>query len=205
MGISHEVSKPSGISYERSFPAGRLTSGVHRLKESQKNCPQVRHSAALASSRYTLGAQGAAPHMDDILASQIGRPAGSRPAGFLAAALPACELTPEELEQARKEVAWLFRRLQRRVSGVIAAGGRAEVNIGSDAESQCRADQALRMLVRCSGNVQWQLAIELETHPFHQEWRDLLAWGHRERLFSRLPPLWTPFSRRQFIRLRLCR
>ncbi len=178
--------EPSGISYELSFSAGRLTSSVRRPKESRKNCPQARcrRRAATPSSRYTLGAQGAAPHMEDILARQTlgGRLARARRAS-LAAALPACELKPKELEHARKEVAWLFRRLQRRVSRVIAAGGRAEVNIGSNAESQLRADQALRMLVLCSGNLQWQLAVELEAHPFHQEWRDLLAWGHRERLF----------------------
>ncbi|NKE68675.1 hypothetical protein RAMLITH_22900 [Ramlibacter sp. RBP-2] len=122
--------------------------------------------------------------MEDILARQkLGGRLGRARRASLAAALPACELKPEELKQARKEVAWLFRRLQRKVSGVIAAGGRAEVNIGSDAEFQFRADQVLRTLVLCSGNVQWQLAIELEAHPFHQEWRDLLAWGRRERLF----------------------
>ncbi|HWP21034.1 MAG TPA: hypothetical protein VNO84_18025 [Burkholderiaceae bacterium] len=122
--------------------------------------------------------------MEDTLARQTlgGRLARARRAS-LAAALPACALKPKELEQARKEVAWLFRGLRRKLAGVIAAGGRAEVDIASDARSQARADQALNALVLCSGNVQWQLAIELARHPFHQEWCDLLAWGRGERLF----------------------
>lgn len=89
-------------------------------------------------------------------------------------------------DDARELVSWLFVGVRRQLAAVIRQGaGPAEVIVGTGPAGSLKRLKALELLTQSSGPVQWPLAIECSTHPFHCEWVELKKWASGEGLFLR--------------------